>query len=78
MMGKAFYISFPALKECGDVGIAVSLGQRDSNIHIIQDDHSGSNPFILLSGDTYTYLLQESVLQTSQTDVREEEMVKHR
>ena len=44
--GEAFYKFFPGLKQWGDVGIAVSLGKRYSNICIIQDDHECRNFFM--------------------------------
>ena len=46
--GKLFTNLFLALKQWGDVGIAVSLEKRYSNICIIQDDHECRNLFIYL------------------------------
>ena len=43
--GKLFTNLFLALKQWGDVGIAVSLGKRYSNICIIQDDDKRRNLF---------------------------------
>ena len=45
MGGKLFTNLFLALKQWGDVGIAVSLGKRYSNICIIQDDDKRRNLF---------------------------------
>ena len=46
--GKLFTNLFLALKQWGDVGIAVSLGKRYSNICIIQDDDECRDFFVFV------------------------------